>query len=64
MKTNTPQTRRFFSAGKEGKLINASYRLTYPEKNGTYPGYEDSFRFLSYDAEMNPVSAGWGLRHE
>ncbi len=49
---------------KGGKLVNASYRQTYPEKAGAYPGYEDSFRYLEYDAEMNPVSAGWCLRHE
>ena len=47
-----------------GKLVNASYRLTYPVKAGTYPGYEDSFRYLGYDADMNPVSAGWCLLHE
>ena len=49
---------------EKGKLVNASYRLTYPVKAGTYPGYEDSFRYLEYDADMNPVGAGWCLMHE
>lgn len=49
---------------EKGQLVNASYRQTYPAKAGAYPGYEASFRYLGYDAEMNPVSAGWCLLHE
>ena len=49
---------------ENGELVNASYRQTYPEKAGAYPGYEDAYRYLGYDADMNPASAGWSVYHK
>lgn len=46
-----------------GELVNESYRYAVAEKAGQYPGYAKGYRYLAYDGQMNPVSAGWHLSY-